>query len=77
MQPDRVRGGAFGHGRPLQRRALAPGLHPGFGLPIEDISRTRHPLEASAADLARRLGTDGSQTHRWREIDSNFKFRAK
>jgi hypothetical protein len=30
-------------------------------------------LVASGADT--RLGTDGSQTHRWREPDSNHQFR--
>jgi hypothetical protein len=32
---------------------------------------------APRASLLRRLGTDSSQTHRWRELDSNFRFRAR
>ena len=31
---------------------------------------------ATTSRAPRRLGTDGSQTHRWREVDSNFRFRA-
>src|SRR5262249_29165615 len=33
------------------------------------------PLPASNGRCCR--GTDGSQTHRWREMDSNFPFRAR